>query len=192
MMDFSTEKSIPCNRFPRQWSCIETVLWHSLKAEFASAGTSPFHLAQSAVSTNLALPMSGVGNPQAKHIQALCTCMGQKKDNACQFLLLVCQITFILQQPYRMPQGRVLRVTSKDAHDNLNTGTCSYLIQYFWTWFNYHTNCIVVSRQGCAAGLQIKPASCGSVLLASSFTSYTRAYLQFWDGRRWETGFMYL
>lgn len=45
----------------------------NLIAEFASADICHLHLTQIAVSTKLAVAMPGVGNSQAKHIQALCT-----------------------------------------------------------------------------------------------------------------------
>lgn len=95
MMRFSRWKIIPCDRFPRQWPCIEAVLWRKLTAKFASADTCYFHRAQTAASTKLAVVVPGVANSQVKHIQGFHTCMGQKKDNACQFLLLVCEVTFI-------------------------------------------------------------------------------------------------
>lgn len=79
------------------------------------------------------------------------------------------------------------------ASSNAYTAIYSSCIQHFWTLFNHPENCIVMSRQVCAADLldKIKVVRCGSFLLATLLTSYTRAGLWLGDGKRWVTAFMY-
>lgn len=70
VMDFPTEKSISCDRFPWQWPFIEAVLWLSITAGFFLADRCHFLFAQIAVSTKFSVALPEVNGFQAKHIQA--------------------------------------------------------------------------------------------------------------------------